>query len=92
MEKVTITFAGGDSIEAEKNGGSFIVDEPFEEKDLSEVTIEGAEETTVLHDAELIECASVDGRYWFTLREITEAEAEAVQLRADVDYLLAITE
>lgn len=92
MEKVTITFADGDSIEAEKNGGSFIVDKPFEEKNLSEVTIEGTEETTVLHDAKLIECASVDGRYWFTLREITEAEAEAVQLRADVDYLLAIAE
>ena len=92
MEKVTITFADGESIEADRNGGSFIVDVPFVHGDLSEVTIEGEEETIVLRNAELLECASVDGRNWFTLREIPAEKIEAEQLRADVDYLLLIAE
>lgn len=92
MEKVTITFADGASIEAEQNGNSYIVDEKFEKKDLSEVTVAGEDGTATLHDAELIECYSIDGRYWFAFREIPKRESEEVQLRADVDYLLAITE
>jgi len=29
---------------------------------------------TVLKNAEVIECASVDGRYWFAFREMSEME------------------
>ena len=88
MEKIKIIFADGTFVEADQNGSCFIVDTPFTPGDMSEVTI-GDE---VLHDAELIEAYSIDGRYWFSFREIPAEETEAVQLRADVDYLLAISE
>lgn len=92
MEKVKITFASSGEIEAEKNGTCFIVEEPFAEdikNDLSIVTIEEEDGTvTEFHNAELIECASVDERYWYSFREVTADE----QLRADVDYLLLMQE
>lgn len=92
MEKVKITFASGSEIEAEKNGTCFIVEEPFTEdvkNDLSIVTIEEEDGTVMeFHNAELIECASVDKRYWYSFREVTADE----QLRADVDYLLLMQE
>lgn len=90
--EVKITFADGLEIEAIQNGNCFIVDEAFEPGDLAEVTIESSEGSETLHDAELIEPYSADGRYWFAFREISVSETEAIQLRADVDYLLAITE
>lgn len=92
MEKVKITFASGKEIEAEKNGTCFIVEEPFTEdvkNDLAIVTIEEEDGTVMeFHNAELIVCASVDKRYWYSFREVTADE----QLRADVDYLLLMQE
>lgn len=92
MEKVKITFASGGEIEAEKNGSCFIVEEPFTDdvkNDLETVTIKEADGTvTEYHNAELIECASVDERYWYSFREVSADE----QLRADVDYLLLMQE
>lgn len=91
MEKAKITFASGVQIEAELNGSCYIIDEPFTEdikNDLSAVTIEEDGTVTEFHNAELIECASADERYWFSFREVSADE----QLRADVDYLLLIAE
>jgi hypothetical protein len=30
----------------------------------------------------------VDGRYWFTMLQATDAQLQAEQMRADVDYLM----
>lgn len=88
MENVTIKFADGTELSAEQNGSCYIVNEkPDFPTDLSEVTVEGGENASFVN-AQVIECASVDGRYWFSFREVTADE----QLRADVDYLLLVQE
>jgi len=94
MEEVRILFADGTEVTAQKNGDSYIVDEKFEVNDeqLTEVKVTEGDFENTLHDCEFQECASVDGKFWFTIREIPAAVEEAAQLRADVDYLLAITE
>lgn len=83
MERVQITFLNGDTIEAEVNASSYIVDEkPDFPDDITDVTIEyeagegqeGNNGTLILRNVEIIECASVDGRYWFAFREKTEQE------------------
>lgn len=88
MEEVTIRFADGTELEAEQNGSCFIANEkPVFPADLSEVTVEG-DTVSLFSNAQVVECASVDGRYWFTFREVTADE----HLRADVDYLLLMQE
>ena len=70
----TITFRDGTQLTAEQNGTCFILDgKPDFPEDLSVVRIEG-EYTSVLHNAVLIECASIDGRYWFVLAEKSKSE------------------
>ena len=62
----TIKFENGSSITAEQNGSCFILEtKPAFPTQLGTVTIEGEEPRTIEH-AQLVECASVDGRYWFT--------------------------
>lgn len=92
--EVKIIFADGTEIDAVQNGDSYIVDERIEvtEEQLETVTIQSEDEEKVFNNAELVECASVDEKFWFAFREITPEEEEANQLRADVDYLLAISE
>lgn len=92
MEKVKITFASGVKIEAEVNGSCYIIDEPLNENiqnDLSVVTIENKDGVrTEFTDAELIIAASIDGRFWFSFREVSAEE----RLRADIDYLLLMVD
>ncbi len=88
MEKVTIVFADGTELEAEKNGTCFIADEePKFPEDLSEVTITEDGKDTVIENAEIVECAAIDDRYWFTIVEIPESVREAKQVRSDIDYI-----
>lgn len=91
---VIITFSNGESITAEQNGTCYIIPEKIVFPDLDGVHVEGDE---VLGDytyvnAELIEPYAIDDRYWFAFREIPAEAIAAEQLRADVDYLLFITE
>ena len=88
MEKVTIVFADGTELEVEKNGTCFIVDEePEFPEDLSEVTITEDGKDTVIENAEIVECAATDDRYWFAIIEIPESVREAKQVRSDIDYI-----
>lgn len=74
MEKVTITFAGGEKIKADHSGTCYITDrKPSFPEDMSLVTISGDEER-VIENAQLVECASVDDRYWFALIETPEID------------------
>ena len=89
MERVTITFADGTEIKAEANATSYITDEKPVFGDLSEVTIDGTEGRTI-KNARVLECASVDGRYWFGFQEIPKqdiVENEVVRQRGDIDYI-----
>ena len=75
MEKVTIRFNNGSSLEAERNGGSYIVDEkPGFPEDLSTVTVADDDGEQVIRDAQVVECYSTDGRYWFAFRTLSETE------------------
>ena len=81
MDNVTIVFGDGTAIEAERNGDCFITNEkPGFPDDLSTVTVTDAQTVYELRDAELIECASVDGRYWFTFRELSPMELRLREL------------
>lgn len=77
MEK--IRFKDGTVVEAEKNGSCFITDEkPAFPEDLRDIKVEG-ETSTLISNGQIVECASIDGRYWFT---ILEASPEDVKIRA----------
>lgn len=69
----TITFESGAQITAEKSGDCYIVPSKPEFPDpLGAVTIESEEGDKEYADAMLIECASIDGQYWFTFIETPE--------------------
>lgn len=88
MEKVKIVFKNGMEIEAELNASSLIVDtRPDFPADLSAVTIIGADEERTYNNAEIVECASVDGRYWFAFIEIPESERKERQMQANIEYV-----
>ena len=75
MEKVKITFLDGTEINADVNGTCYIVDqEPEFPIDLSIVLIDDGESQTEIAHAKVLECASVDGRYWFTFIQMSEEE------------------
>ena len=93
METVNIIFNDGTELEAERNGSSFIVNEkPDFPEEFTNITIEDEDGETIIDSAELIECASIDGRYWFSFREITERETTENQLEAQVFYTATMTD
>ncbi|MCR5777251.1 MAG: hypothetical protein K6G84_07550 [Lachnospiraceae bacterium] len=90
MEK--ITFKDGSVITAEKNGSCYIVDSaPEFPEDLNNITIEGEVNTTIAH-GQLQECASVDGRYWFTILDVPEEVINTKNREAQVMYTALMTD
>ena len=86
MEEVKIIFKDGTELTVERNGSSFITDEkPTFPEDLKNITIEGQ----TISNGRIIECASVDGRYWFTITEIPQDELDKA---AYDDALAELTE
>ena len=84
-----IIFANMTETSAEMNGDCFILDEKSEfPPDLSIVTIQLANENRVYRNAEIIECASIDGRYWFAFRELTPDELYRKQLDDERNMVL----
>ena len=70
-----ITFKDGSSIKAKVNGSCYIVDEkPGFPEDLSTVTVADDDGERVIQDAQVVECYSTDGRYWFAFRTLSETE------------------
>ena len=89
METAIIRWNDGSpEIEAEVNGNAYIVDEkPTFPSDLSNITIISGGNETVIANGRIVECASVDERYWFGIQEITEEEAMQATIRAQIDYI-----
>ena len=88
METAKITFSNGEEITAEVNGNCFIVDEAPEFPDnLEDITIkkDGQEET--IEHGRIIECASTDDKYWFTIGEIPEGERVLEEMQANILYI-----
>ena len=89
METVQIKFKNGSEIEAEVNGNSYIVDsKPAFPADLSEVIV--GDQT--LHYVEVVECAAIDNRYWFSFIEIPENIRKAAQMEANIEYIAIMSD
>ena len=81
--EATIRFKDGTEIKAEQNGNSLIVSaKPTFPEDLSVVTIITEESTQEIDDAILVECASVDNRYWFAFIGKSESVKQAETIAA----------
>lgn len=83
-----IIFIDGTEITAEINGNCFITqNKPTFPADMSTVTVESEDGEQVYDNAYLIECASVDGRYWFAFGKESQMEATIRELRETNDML-----
>ncbi len=90
MEK--IIFKDGTEITVERNGSCFIVEtKPEFPEDLTDITIEGEMPQTIAN-GRIVDAASVDGRYWFTIIEISEAEAREAKREAQIMYTALMTD
>ena len=102
---IRITFANGSGLDAEVNGNCYITDtRPEFPDDLSVVTVAADDPCCdrTYRNAHLVECASSDGRYWFTFREPSSEELYRMQLDeergmtldliADQEYRLCMIE
>lgn len=88
MEVVKITFSNGDEITAERNGNSYIVDEePQFPDNLESITITEGDNETVIEHGRIIECASVDERYWFAIEEVPEQERKLEEMEGNILYI-----
>lgn len=84
-----ITFGSGEIIAAEQNGSSFITEQkPSFPTDMGLVTVEGMDGIRTYRDPKIVECASVDGRYWFCFVEESPQQKRIRQLEANNDALL----
>lgn len=93
MEEVRIVFLSGLTIEATLNESTFIVDEePEIPTDLSEVTVEGENGTTVYHNAEIIEAYSDDDKYRFGIREVPANVIAQEKSDAQIIYTALMTD
>ena len=89
----TIQFGDGSSIIVEENGNCFITDEkPDFPDNLDNITISDEDGERILSKSEIIECASIDDKYWFSLREITEEELAREKLDAQVTFTALCTD
>ena len=84
----TIIFSNGAEITTQSNGNCFITDiKPEFPDDLSVVMIDEQSTQTVFKNAELIECASIDNRYWFAFRELSIEEIRQKELEDTIQML-----
>lgn len=90
--EATIKFANGQELTVEKNGGSFITaTKPDFPSNLKNITIESEDGIQVIARGEILECASIDDRYWFGINEIPESvikEASIEQRIADIEDVI----
>lgn len=98
MEKKTwkIEMANGTVIDGlERNGTCFIcASEPTVlDSGLSTVVASAEGEADIVwHNAEVVRCSSVDGRFWFTFRELSDSELWRLRIEAQTQYLAMMTD
>ncbi len=93
MDEARIIFKDGTEVTAEENGSCLVTDSrPEFPACLSPVIVSGAGGDHKYENAEVIECASTDGRYWFAFREMPEPERVARQMQANIEYIAMMTE
>lgn len=80
--EATIRFKDGTEIVAEVNGDSYITDKkPAFPEDLTGLVIVTDKSEKSYKEALLLECASIDNRYWFAFIEkpIEQKQAEEIE-------------
>jgi hypothetical protein len=83
-----IKFKDGTILEVEHNGDSFITDDkPVFPSDLRDIEVEDGDVYYTISNGKIIECASIDERYWFAIIEKTEMEILKEQLSEQEDVL-----
>ena len=92
--EVKITFGNGEVIAAEKNGESLITQQkPGFPAVLGVVTVESADGgVRIYNDPQIVECASIDGRYWFCFVEESPQEKRMRQLVEENEILAGAVE
>lgn len=80
MEKVKIVFNDKTEITVGINGNSFIADKkPDFPDDLTNISVTG-DQGMHFDNAILVECASVDTKYWFSFAEKSKSDIEREEL------------
>lgn len=68
-----LKFANGTEIIAQANDNNYIVaTKPQFPDNLKNIQITTEESTLVIKNGRIVECASLDGNYWFTVIEVPE--------------------
>lgn len=92
-QKAKIIFTSGLVIEAMLNASTFIVDEkPDFPTDLTDVTVETEDETTVYHNVEITEAYSDDDKYRFIISEIPADIIAQEKSDAQIMYTALMTD
>lgn len=90
---VKIIFNDKTEINAERNGTTFITDtKPSIPDDLTNIEIVEDGTTTVIQNAQFVECCPLDERYYFTFIETSEAELQHIKDRADIEYIAMMSD
>ena len=80
----------------ELNGDNFISEEELTEdmfeNNLSPVIIDTEDGRTTHQHMALVQITHPDGRWWFVLRDITDAELREAKIRGDIDYIAMMTD
>lgn len=92
-KRFTVTLEDGTELSGlRQNGSYYISDTPVTAETFDgncySVTISDGENAEEHENMELINIIPLDGGYGFALRQRSEEEIKADQLRADVDYAL----
>ena len=86
--QATIRFETGNFITAELNGDSLITaTKPDFPNPLGDVEVLSEDVDRLYENAQLVECASVDGRYWFTFHAESQYEKTIRELREENEML-----
>lgn len=78
------------------NGNNFVSDVPVDEAvfdgNLTPVTIYHGLIPEIHEYMELVQVTKMKNEYWFVLRDISKSELDAMQVRADIDFLAMMTD
>lgn len=78
------------------NGNNFVSDSPIDEAMfegvLSPVTIYEGLVPVVHNHMALVQVTKMGKEYWFVLRDIPQSELDAIQVRADIDFIAMMTD
>lgn len=87
-----ITLADGTKLNGlTLNGNNFVsmkpIDKTIFDNNCSPVTITDGTNEEVHQSMELVHLTKMGDEFWFTLRDLTKAELEAIKTRSDIDYI-----